>query len=71
MAAVGFRFLGVFGIGLGGQFFEDRIGLHFLLHEVAQLEQRRLQNEQTLLELRSKNLLEREILRLMHPLAGH
>ena len=56
---------------LVGQLLEDRIGLHFLLDEVAQLEQGRLQDEQTLLKLRGKDLLQRKILRLVHSLAGH
>ena len=45
-----------------GQLFQDRIGLHFLLHEVAQLEKRRLQNEQALLQLRRQDLLQGKIL---------
>ena len=65
------RFLGAVGVRFGGELFQDGIGLHFLLNQVPQLEQRRLQDEQALLELRRKNLLKREVLRLMHPGAGH
>ena len=54
-----------------GQFLEDGIGLHFLLHEVAQLEEGRLENEQALLELRREDLLQGKILRLIHSRAGH
>ena len=53
------------------QLLEHGIGLHFLLHEIAQLEQRRLENEEALLELRRQNLLERKVLRLIHPGACH
>src|SRR4051812_19766311 len=71
LIGAGWRFLGCFGSGLGCHFFQDRIGFHLLLDEVAQLEQGRLQNEETLLQLRSKNLLERQALALMHPWSGH
>ncbi len=54
-----------------GQLFQDGIGFHFLLDQVPQLEERRLEDEQALLELGRKNLLEGEVLRLMHPGAGH
>ena len=37
----------------------------------AQLEQRRLENEEALLQLRGQNLLQREALPLLHPLCGH
>src|SRR5437667_4675321 len=59
------------GVGFVRQLFQHRIGLHFLLNEVAQLEQRGLKNEETLLELRGKDLLQGKVLRLMHSLAGH
>ena len=54
-----------------GQFLEHRVGFHLLLDEVAQLEQRRLKDEQALLELRRKDLLQRKILRLIHSRTGH
>ncbi len=41
------------------QFLQHRIGLHFLLNEIAQFEQRRLKNEEALLELRREDLLQR------------
>ncbi len=44
-------------IGRLGQFLEHGIGLHFLLHEVAQFQERRLQNEEALLELWRQDLL--------------
>src|SRR5919106_6485250 len=53
------------------QFLEDGVRLHFLLHEIAQLEQGRLEDEQALLKLRRKNLLEGKALRLVHSLSGH
>src|SRR5260370_20103946 len=53
------------------QFFQHRIRFHFLLNEIAEFQQWRLKNKQTLLELRGKDLLQREILRLMHSRAGH
>ena len=53
------------------QLLEHRICLHFLLNEVAQLKQRRLENEQALLQLRRQNVLQRKILCLMHSLWGH
>ncbi len=62
---------GAVRVGFGGEFFQNGVGLHFLLHQVAELKKRRLEDEQTLLELGSKNLLKREVLRLMHPGAGH
>ena len=65
------RLFGTIGVGFGSEFFQDRVGLHFLLHQIAQFEQRRLKDEQALLELGRKDLLEREVLRLMHPWAGH
>ena len=69
---VGFSaFLPLCRSGSVGQFFQDRIGFHLLLHEVAQLEQRRLKNEKALLKLRREDLLQRQILRLMHSWAGH
>ncbi len=55
----------------GRKFFENRIRLHFLLNEITQLKQRGLQDQKALLQLRGKDLLQREILRLMHSLAGH
>ena len=70
-----FRRLGVgslplFGCRLG-QFFEHGVGLHFLLDEIAQLEKRRLENEEALLELRREDLVQRKILRLKHPRTCH
>ena len=65
------RFFGAIRVRFGGQLFQDRVGFHFLLNQVPQLEERRLEDEQALLELGRKNLLEREVLRLMHPGAGH
>jgi hypothetical protein len=41
------------------------------LNQIAQLEQRRLENEKTLLELRRENLLQRKALRLLHSVSGH
>ena len=41
------------------QFFQHRIRFHFLLHQIAQLKKRRLEDEQTLLELRGEDLLQR------------
>jgi len=41
------------------------------LHEVAQLKQRRLENEQALLQLRRENVLQCKTLCLMHSLSGH
>ena len=67
----GFRLTPVLGLGRIGQFFQHRIGFHFLLNQIAQFEQRRLQNKQALLKLRGEDLLQRKILRLMHSLAGH
>ena len=58
-------------VRLGGELFQDGVGFHFLLNQVPQLEKRGLEDEQALLELGRKNLLEREVLRLMHPGAGH
>ena len=49
-------------LGRLGQLLEHGISLHFLLHEVAQLEKRRLENEQALLQLRRQNLLQGKIL---------
>jgi hypothetical protein len=66
-----FRFLALIGPDLGREFLQDGIGFHFLLHQSPQLEQRRLKNEQTLLELRSENLLERQVLGLVHSGASH
>ncbi len=60
-----------FLFGWLGQFLEHGVGLHLLLHEVAQLQKRRLENEQTLLELRRKDLLQGKILRLEHSRASH
>ena len=54
-----------------GQFLEHGVGLHLLLHEVAQFEEGRLENEQALLELRREDLLQGKILRLKHSRAGH
>src|SRR6266699_4505470 len=58
-------------VRFGCEFFEDRIRLHLLLNEIAQLQQRRLKNEQALLELRGQNLLKRKILGLLHSRSGH
>ena len=52
-------------------FLQHRIRFHLLLDQIAQLQQRRLQDEQALLQLRGKDLLQRQILRLIHALAGH
>ena len=65
------RFFHAIGIRLGGQLFQDRVRFHFLLDEIAELEQWSLKDEQALLKLGRKNLLEREVLRLMHPWTGH
>ena len=46
-------------IWIGREFFQYWIGFHFLLHQVAQFEQRRLKNQETLLELWRENLLQR------------
>src|SRR5262249_56165139 len=59
------------GPGLVRQFFKHRIRLHFLLHEIAQLKQRRLENEQALLHLRGEDLLQSKALSLLHSLRGH
>ena len=53
------------------QLLENRIRLHLLLDEVPQFEERSLQDEQALLKLRSENLLQRQVLRLVHPRTGH
>src|SRR5439155_9910128 len=53
------------------QFFEHGVCLHFLLNQIAQLEQRGLQDEKALLELRCENLLQGKILRLVHSVSGH
>src|SRR5438876_3871822 len=53
------------------QFLKHGVCLHFLLNQIAQLEQRRLQDEKALLELRRENLLQGKILRLVHSLSGH
>src|SRR5450432_3742735 len=70
-----FRRLGVGSLSLFicrfGQLLEDGICLHFLLHEIAQLEKRRLEDEEALLKLRSEDLLQRKILRLKHPRTRH
>ena len=66
--------LGIFALvrrRLVRKLFQHRISFHLLLHQVAQLEQRGLENQETLLELRRKDLLQRKILRLMHALTGH
>ena len=63
--------LRAFAFDLGGELFQDRIGLHLLLDQIPQFEKRRLQDEQALLKLRRKNLLKREVLRLVHSRAGH
>jgi hypothetical protein len=41
------------------------------LNQVAQLEQRRLENEEALLQLRRQNLLQSETLPLLHSQCGH
>jgi hypothetical protein len=41
------------------------------LNQIAQLEQRSLENEQALLQLRRQNLLQGETLPLLHSLCGH
>src|SRR6266852_8901278 len=43
------------------QFLEHGVRLHFLLNQVAELEQWRLEYEKALLELRRENLLQRKI----------
>src|SRR5438876_4951733 len=53
------------------QFFEHGVCLHLLLNQIAQLEQRGLQDEKALLELRRENLLQGKILRLVHSVSGH
>jgi hypothetical protein len=45
------------GTGLIRQFLENGVCFHLLLNEVAQLKQRRLEDEQALLELGRENLL--------------
>ena len=42
---------------IGGQLFQDRIGFHFLLDQIAQFEQGRLEDQEALLKLRGKDLL--------------
>ena len=42
----GLRIFAFVRADLRGQLFQDRVGLHFLLDQIPQLEQRRLQNEQ-------------------------
>jgi hypothetical protein len=51
--------------------FEDRVGLKLLLNDIFELQGRRLQNLQTLLQLRSKNLLQSDSLYLLHSWARH
>jgi hypothetical protein len=41
------------------------------LNEIPQFEERGLQDQKALLELRRENLLKREVLRLVHPGTGH
>src|SRR4029077_4083065 len=53
------------------QLFQHGICFHLLLNQVAQLEQRSLENEQALLQLRRQNLLQGEALPLLHSLCGH
>lgn len=68
----GLRVLGCgLGAGLIRQLLEHGIGFHLLLDEIAQFQKRRLEDEQALLQLRRENLLEREVLRLVHPRTGH
>ena len=62
-------FLG--GRRLGRFFFEHRIGLQLLLHDVAQFEHRRLQDHEALLQLRGQDLLHRQVLGLLHSGSGH
>src|SRR5207249_10149844 len=66
-----FSLAGLVGRRQVRQFLEYWVSLHFLLHEVAQLKQRRLENQQALLQLRRQNLLQGEILCLLHSLASH
>ncbi|MEY2598791.1 MAG: hypothetical protein RLZZ142_1050 [Verrucomicrobiota bacterium] len=56
--------LAVLDGGLGGFLLQGGVGLDFLLDQVAQLENRSLEDLETLLELRSENLLLREALSL-------
>ena len=56
------RFFGSVRVGLGGEFFQHRVGFHLLLDEISQLEKRRLEDEQALLKLGRKNLLEGQVL---------
>ncbi len=65
------RFLGAVCVRLGREFFQNGVGFHFLLDQVAELEKGRLQDEQALLKLGRKNLLKRKVLRLVHPWTGH
>ena len=58
-------------IGLIGQLFQHRVCFHLLLHEIAQLEKRCLEDEEALLELGREDLVQRKILRLVHAWAGH
>ena len=61
----------VLGRGLGGLFFEHRVCLKLLLHNVAQFEHRGLENDQALLQLRRQHLLHRQVLGLLHSRRCH
>ena len=55
-----------FGGCLGHLFFEHRVGLQLLLHDVAQFQHRGLEDHQALLQLRRQHLLHRQVLSLLH-----
>src|SRR3984885_1226762 len=61
----------VLGVAKVGVFLEEWVGLKLLLNEIFELQRRGLKNLQTLLELRSKNLLQSHPLYLLHSWAGH
>ena len=52
-------------------FFQHRVGLQFLLDDVAKLQHRGLQDDQALLQLRREHLLHRQVLGLLHSGARH
>src|SRR5207248_9992850 len=56
---------------LGRQLLQHWVCLHFLLNQITQLEQRRLEGQKALLDLWRENLLKGKVLRLMHSWPGH
>src|ERR1700733_3752774 len=62
----GFICRAVLGVAKVGVFLEEWVGLKLLLNQIFELQRRRLKNLQTLLQLRSKNLLQSHPLYLLH-----